>query len=89
MSKTLVRFLVALAVALSLPLQGMAEAGVDPCEASAHHEVACEPGGCSASISSAWLTPAPVAPQAEAEPASVLALAEHRSVRLDRPPLAL
>jgi hypothetical protein len=85
MSRILARCLVALALVLALPLAGV---DPDPCEATAHHEVACEACGPSASISSAWLIPASVAPQPAAEPAAVLAPFELRSVRLDRPPLA-
>jgi hypothetical protein len=86
MSRILARFLIALAVVLALPLPGVELD--DACEPTAHHEVACDTCGSSASISSAWLTPAPVAPQTAAGPAPLLIALELRSVRLDRPPLA-
>jgi len=85
MSRILARVLIALALVFALP---PAWAELDPCEAAAHHELACEACGPSASISSAWLTTAPVASQAAAVPAPVLVPLELRSVRLDRPPLA-
>jgi len=85
MSRILARVLIALALVLALP---PAWVELDPCEATAHHEVSCDACGSLASIASAWLTPARVAPQAVAAPAPLLVPLELRSVRLDRPPLS-
>ena len=84
MLRALARVLIVLALAFALP---PAWVELDPCEATAHHEVSCDACGSLASISSAWLTPARVAPQAVAAPAPLLVPLELRSVRLDRPPL--
>jgi hypothetical protein len=84
-SRTLARVLIALALVFALPPAGVE---LDPCDATAHHEVSCDACGSLASISSAWLTPARIAPQAVAAPAPLPVPLELRSVRLDRPPLA-